>query len=127
MPEKTRFMDIYKHLSECGIEVYYPAQKKGECTAPYTVIKDAGTAQIAGLSSTQTIYDVMCYVPKEQFTFLEQYVHQVKEAMRKLQPMIMPTFIETASFYDDTVKGHMISMQYKNNRKIYLGGFNYGN
>lgn len=120
MPQKTRYMDIYKHLSEHGIEVYSPAQKKGECEAPYVVVKDAGTIQIAGLSSTQTIYDVMCYVPKDNFTFLEQYVQQVKQVMSLLQPMIMPVHTETASFYDDSVKAHMISIQYRNNRKIIL-------
>lgn len=113
-------MDIYKHLSNNGIEVYSPAQKKGECTSPYVVLKDAGTIKIAGLSSTQTIYDVMCYVPKDRFTLLEKYVHQVKQIMSKLQPMIMPLFIETASFYDDSVEAHMISVQYRNNRKIIL-------
>lgn len=113
-------MDIYKHLSNNGIEVYSPAQKKGECTSPYVVLKDAGTIKIAGLSSTQTIYDVMCYVPKDRFTILEKYVHQVKQIMNKLQPMIMPLFIETASFYDDSVEAHMISVQYRNNRKIIL-------
>lgn len=113
-------MDIYKHLSDNGIEVYSPAQKKGECTSPYVVLKDAGTIKVAGLSSTQTIYDVMCYVPKDRFTLLEKYVHQVKQIMSKLQPMIMPLFIETASFYDDSVEAHMISVQYRNNRKIIL-------
>lgn len=113
-------MDIYRHLSNNGIEVYSPAQKKGECTSPYVVLKDAGTIKIAGLSSTQTIYDVMCYVPKDCFTLLEKYVHQVKQIMSKLQPMIMPLFIETASFYDDSVEAHMISVQYRNNRKIIL-------
>lgn len=113
-------MDIYKHLSDNGIEVYSPTQKKGECTSPYVVLKDAGTIKIAGLSSTQTIYDVMCYVPKDRFTLLEKYVHQVKQIMSKLQPMIMPLFIETASFYDDSVEAHMISVQYRNNRKIIL-------
>lgn len=113
-------MDIYKHLSDNGIEVYSPAQKKGECTSPYVVLKDAGTIKIAGLSSTQTTYDVMCYVPKDRFTLLEKYVHQVKQIMSKLQPMIMPLFIETASFYDDSVEAHMISVQYRNNRKIIL-------
>lgn len=113
-------MDIYKHLSNNGIEVYSPAQKKGECTSPYVVLKDAGTIKIAGLSSTQTIYDVMCYVPKDRFTLLEKYIHQVKQIMSKLQPMIMPLFIETASFYDDSVEAHMISVQYRNNRKIIL-------
>lgn len=116
--EKTRYMDIYKHLTSHGIEVYSPAQKTGECLSPYVVVKDAGTMQFQQFSSTQTLYDVMCYVPKNRFTYLEQFVSQVKAAMAELKPMIMPVYIETASFFDDTVQAHMISIQYRNMRKI---------
>lgn len=118
MHQKTRFMDIYKHLSDNGVETYSPGQKKGECTAPYVVVKDAGTTQINGYSSTQTLYDVMCYVPKDRFTLLEQYVEQVEALMKQLKPMLMPTYFKTASFFDDTVQAHMISIQYRNSKKI---------
>lgn len=117
MPE-TRFMDIYSHLKYNGVEVYSPGQKQGECLSPYTVVKCSGTLQIPGFSSTRTLYDVMCYVPKDRYTQLEQYVAQVKAYMDQLQPMIMPMYFETPSFYDDSVKAHMISIQYRNNRKI---------
>lgn len=116
--EKTRYMDIYKHLNDNGIEVYTPSQHKGECKSSYAVVKDAGTIQYGTFSSTQTLYDVMCYVPKDRFTDLEQYVEKVKGIMKELRPMIMPTYIETTSFYDDTVKAHMISIQYRNMKKL---------
>lgn len=116
--EKTRYMDIYAHLSKAGFEVYSPGQKTGECKEPYIVVKDAGTLRYGEFSSTQTLYDIMCYVPKVRFTFLEQYVLQMKQAMKGLAPMIMPTYTETASFYDDSVKGHMISVQYRNMKQI---------
>jgi len=61
----------------------------------------------------------MCYVPKNQFTYLEQYVDKVKTIMEGLKPMIMPMHYETPSFYDDTVKAHMISIQYRNYKKFY--------
>lgn len=118
MAEKTRFMDIYKHLSTSGVETYSPGQKKGECAEPYVVVKDAGTTQIPGFSSTQTLYDIMCYVPKDRFTLLEQYVEQVEAVMKQLKPMIMPTYFKTPSFFDDTVQAYMISIQYRNPKKI---------
>lgn len=118
MEQKTRFMDIYRHLSENGVEVYSPAQKEGECTSSYVVVKDAGTTKYTNISSTQTLYDVMCYVPKAHFTELEQFVERVKSIMKGLYPMVVPTYFETASFYDDSVKAHMISIQYRNARKI---------
>ena len=119
MPHETRFMDIYSHLKSEGFDVYCPAQKQGECTSPYVVVKDSGTIKYPGFSSTATTYDVMCYVPKDHFTELEKYVLSVKESLSKLRPMLMPTYTETPSFYDDTVKAHMISMQYRNSRKVF--------
>lgn len=116
--ETTRYKDIYSHLAESGFEVYTPAQKEGECKAPYIVVKDAGTTQYNQFSTTRTLYDVMCYVPKNQFTKLEEYVSKVKESMKGLEPMIKPVLFETASFYDDTVDAHMISIQYYNYRKV---------
>lgn len=116
--EKTRYMDIYKHLKNNGVEVYSPSQKQGECKSPYVVVKDAGTTQYMQFSSTQTLYDIMCYVPKDRFTYLEQYVSKIKAVMNGLKPMIMPLYVETPSFYDDTVKAYMISIQYRNMRKM---------
>lgn len=118
MTQKTRYMDIYKHLNDNGVETYSPTQKKGECTSSYVVVKDSGTNQYNNLSSTRTLYDIMCYVPKNKFTELEQFVAQVKAIMKGLEPMIMPLHTETASYYDDSVKAHMISIQYRNMRKI---------
>jgi hypothetical protein len=116
--EETRFMDIYSNLADNGIDVYSPAQHEGECTSPYVVVKDAGVTRYQQFSSVQALYDIMCYVPKNRFTELEKYVGRVKEIMKRLEPMIMPTHTELASFYDDTVNGHMVSIQYRNYRKI---------
>ncbi len=118
MWEATRLMDIYKHLQKSGFEVYFPGQKQTECKKPYIVIKDAGTVQYNTYSSTQTTYYVMCYMPREHFTKLEQFVTDVKEAMKELQPMIMPLYTETASFYDDSVKAYMISVSYRIMKKV---------
>lgn len=118
MPAQSRMQDIYLHLKESGFDVYFPAQKDGECTSNYVVVKDATTSQVPGFSSTQTYYDIMCYVPKDSFSTLEPFVESVKEAMKKMVPMIKPTYSQTQSFYDDSVKGHMISVQYINYRKI---------
>lgn len=117
--QETRFMDLYKYLNDNGIEVYSPGQKTGECEKPYVVVKDAGTTRYNNYSSTQTLYDIMCYVPKDHFTYLEIYVKKVKDLMNDLRPVFMPIYSETESFYDDSVKAHMISIQYRNMRKIY--------
>lgn len=115
---ETRIQDIFLHLKNSGFDVYFPAQKEGECTAPYVVVKDATTSKLASFSSTVTYYDLMCYVPKENFSRLDLYVESVKDAMKGLMPMIRPTYSQTQSFYDESVNAYMISIQYLNYRQI---------
>lgn len=116
MAEGTRLIDIYKHLKSAGFDVYFPTQKKGECTSPYVVVRDAGTNPLMSFSSTTTTYGVMCYVPKEKYSNLRVYTDQVKESMKGLSPMITPLHYETPPFFDDTVNAHMTEIQYRNVR-----------
>lgn len=115
---ESRIQDIYLHLQTNGFEVYFPAQKMGECLSPYVVVKDATTSQYLNYSSTITYYDLMCYVPKNHFSTLEPFLRSVKQAMKALDPMIKPTYNQTQSYYDDSIKGYMVSIQYKNYKKI---------
>lgn len=114
---ESRWQDIYLHLKGNGLDVYSPGQHQGECTSPYVVVKDMGAIQYGDFSSNRHTYDVMCYVPKDAFSQLEPFVLKVKTAMMGLYPMIRPAHYETASFYDDTNKSHMISVQYINYRR----------
>lgn len=115
---ESRIQDIFLHLKRKGFDVYFPAQKVGECIKPYVVIKDATTSKVTGFSSTVTYYDIMCYVPTGAFSMLDPFVENVKRAMDELKPMILPTYTQTSSFYDQAIGAHMISIQYKNYRKI---------
>lgn len=114
----NRWGDIYKTLKEAGHDVYSPGQHVGECLTPYVVIKISTALQYQDFSSLQYSYDVLIYVPKDEYSYLESYVECVKQDMKKLQPMIMPLNTQTPSYYDDTIKGHMISVQYRNVRKL---------
>ena len=116
---ESRIKDIYDILHDNGIDVYFPTQHEGECISPYTVVKSTGTSQQGDNSFIQATYDLMCYVPKEQYSLLDVYVQQVKTIMKKLRPMIQSTHFQTPSYYDADVKGHMISMSYLNYRKFY--------
>lgn len=113
----TRWEDIYTKLAEHEIAVYSPGQKTGECTTPYVVVKTAGRIDSTEVSSSQDLYDLMCYVPKDKYSTLESYVDQVEAIMDELFPMIRPMHFRTPSFYDDSVKAHMISTQYYNWKK----------
>lgn len=114
----SRWIDIYRHLKSAGFDVYSPGQHEGECLSPYVVVKDAGASRVGEFSSTKNLYDILCYVPKDQFSQLEGFVSRVEGSMSGLFPMIRPAHYKTASFYDDTVRGHMISVQYINYRKF---------
>lgn len=115
---ESRWQDIYEHLTEKGFSVYSPGQHQGECLSPYVVVKDMGGSRFGGFTSMRHLYDLMCYVPQDNFSELEPFVQKVKTAMLSLYPMIRPAHFETPSFYDDTNRSHMISVQYINYKKF---------
>ena len=114
----NRWGDIYKHLKKNGIDVYSPAQHQGECLSKYVVIKVSSASQYNQFSTTRNLYDLMLYVPKDEYSKLEDFIGRVKSLMKELSPMIRPMNFQTASYYDDGVKGHMVSIQYYNYRKL---------
>ena len=115
---ESRWQDIFKHLKSSGFDVYSPGVKVGECMSEYVVVKNDGSSKISGISTDDDLYAVMCYVPKQAYSKLEPMVQKVKKAMKELEPMIMPYGSQTPSYYDDGYKAHMISIEYKNHKKI---------
>lgn len=114
----SRWQDIFKHLTSSGFDVYSPGMKVGECTKEYVVVKNDGSSRLASFSTDDDLYAVMCYVPKQSYSKLEPMVQRVKKAMKELEPMILPYGSQTPSFYDDSYKAHMISVEYKNHKKL---------
>lgn len=108
---------IFDKLKEHGISVYSPGVKSGECTKPYTVVKISGLSAHATISSNQEYYDVMCYVPHNSYSKLEGYKNEVKKVLKELYPMIKESGSETPSYYDDSIKAHMVSIMYVNYKK----------
>lgn len=116
--KESRWQDIFVLLKNAGFEVYSPGTKVGECSRPYIVIKNDGSSRHNEFSTYVDLYSIMCYVPKLEYSLLEVYVNDVKVVMKSLEPMIKPTGQQTPSYYDDTYKAHMVSLQYKNYKKI---------
>lgn len=106
------------HLKANGIDVYSPGIKTGECKAPYVVVKDAGASKMTSFSSMNHYYDILIYVPARNYSKLEPYVNEIKKLMTELKPTFREAGQETEAFYDDTNKSHMISVMYKNYRKL---------
>ena len=116
--KESRWQDIFLHLKNQGFDVYSPGTKTGECTSEYLVVKNDGSSKHVSFSTDVDLYAVMCYVPKEKYSTLEPLVQMVKKSMKELEPMIKPYGSQTPSYYDDSYKAHMISIEYKNHKKI---------
>lgn len=114
----SRWQDIFMHLKNAGFDVYSPGMKIGECTSEYLVVKNDGSSKHLSFSTDVDLYAVMCYVPKEKYSSLEPLVQRVKNSMKELEPMIKPYGSQTPSYYDDSYKAHMISIEYKNYKKL---------
>lgn len=114
----SRWQDIFSHLQKAGFDVYSPGIKTGECTSPYLVVKNDGSSKHVSFSTDVDLYAVMCYVPKDKYSALEPLVQKVKNSMKELEPMIKPYGSQTPSYHDDSVKAHMISIEYKNYKKL---------
>ena len=114
----SRWQDIFRHLKKSGFDVYPPGIFAGECTSPYMVVKNDGSTRHVGVSTDDDLYAVMCYVPKDAYSALEPMVQDVKRAMKGLEPLILPYGSQTPSYYDDSAKAHMVSIQYKNYKKM---------
>lgn len=114
----SRWQDIFSHLRSEGYDVYSPGIKIGECTEEYVVIKNDGSSRYIGISTDVDSYSIMCYVPKQSYSSLEPMVQRIKASMKKIEPMILPYGMQTPSFYDDSVKAHMVSIEYKNYKKM---------
>lgn len=118
IPLASRAQDVFAFLESKGYEVYFPNQKFGECTSPYVVIRTETTSQFMEYSSTQTFYGILCYIPKNHYSTLDPFVDGVVETLKGIRPMLKPTYNRTAPFFDETVQGWMVSLEYVNYRKI---------
>lgn len=114
----SRWQDIFMHLQNSGFDVYSPGTKVGECISEYLVVKFDGSSKHVSFSTDNDLYSIMCYVPKDKYSLLEPLIQKVKKAMKGLKPMILPNGNQTPSYYDDSLKAHMVSITYKNYKKI---------
>ena len=115
---ESRWQDIFNHLDSAGFDVYPPGVKLGDCTSEYVVIRNDGSVKNNNASTDDDMYAVMYYVPKMGYSKLEPLVQRIKAAMKGLEPMIVPYGSQTPSYYDDSVKAHMVSIEYKNHKKM---------
>ena len=114
----NRWQDIFLHLKSKGFEIYPPSTKVGECLSKYIVVKNDGSSVHTSFSTNVDLYAVMCYVPKQRYSELVTFVNDVRKGMKEMEPMIYEYGTQTPSYYDDTFKAHMVSIAYKNYKKL---------
>lgn len=115
--KKSVLKQIYDCLKRTGEEVYFPSQHEGDCTKRYIVIKREGATALLNVSSERPIYSIMLYVPKNNYSQLEDMKMLVEEQLKELYPMVEYN-TDSPTFYDENVKGHMLTMTYVGIRKI---------
>lgn len=121
--ETNRTQDIYNFLKSKHFDVYMPNQHDGDCLKPYVVVKYDGYIKHAEYSTNTHQYSLTCYVPKDKYSILDSFVDKIETAMLGMQPMILPNGYASPSFYDDDLKAHSMSIEYKNYRKTKGGYF----
>lgn len=108
---------IHRHLKNSGFSVFSPGQHSGDCVEPYVVVNIGSAVPFNSLTTIQTPYDILCYVPKEQFSTLEGYVNSVESCLKQC-PFLKSSHYRTPAYYDEDIKGHMISTQFVNYRRM---------
>lgn len=119
MDEKSTVWEtIYHKLKQSGVYVYSPGQYSGECKSPYVVVSNSGAGMDVNVSSMREYYSVMCYVPLNNYSYLERFVIKVKEILKELFPLIRFDGIQSPYTIDEELKAYMISVEYINFKKI---------
>ncbi len=115
--EDSRLEDLFMHLDYKGYDVYFPAQHQGECIAPYLVVKYNGTSGSTSFSSREDLYSILCYVPFNQYSYIESLVQAVRKDMKELEPLFLPyNDQQLPAYFDDANKGHYVEIDYKNHK-----------
>ena len=114
----TRWGDLYMHLKSKGLEVYSPGAKVGECERPYVIPKFNGSDKHNSFSTLNSRYEILCYVPINNYSYVEEYVSKVKNIMKELHPMFKFTGHQDPPFPDDSIKAIMVGIEYINYVKL---------
>lgn len=116
--QETRWQDLYSFLKGKGYDVYSPGQHKGECVSTYVVIKKSTSSKSLSFSSNEDLYDILIYVPKNKYSAVEATLGGLMEDMKDIYPLFKPYGQQTEAYFDDEVKGYMVSVMYSNFKKL---------
>lgn len=109
---ETLWQKVYLYLKKLGYDVYAPGQKRNKCTENYVVIKENGVHALVGNISGYKLFDIIVYNPIDQYSTMEFYVENLKEALKKIGDL-RPTGNETPSIIDYDVQAYTTSIEYQ--------------
>ncbi len=106
------YRTIKKALIGAGIQTYAPGEKNGICTAPYAVIREAGTYPFAVHKNGYTLWVVHLYVPLSKYRELAPLQERVKTVLKGFSELketgnVSPDIIE------EKYQAHTRSMEYQ--------------
>lgn len=116
MEFKNRYEDIMDFLISEKYDVFAAGVHKGQVTSPYVVVKPTRGIKLFNYSSVIQYYDILIY--GRTLTETVRLADEINKKMEQLRPMIICTYNQTEPFYDDDVKGFMISTEYRNVKKL---------
>lgn len=110
---------VYKTLKDAKINVFFAGQHSGDVTQPYVAVKMSTSSQYLNYSSNIDYINLYCYVPKNQYSQLCNYVAEIEQALiDRLYPTVKCLNERTEPFFDDTCKGWMQRTMFRNIRKV---------
>ena len=110
---------VYKALKDAKINVFFAGQHSGDVTEPYVAVKMGTSSPYLDLSSNIDYINLYCYVPKNQYSKLVNYVAQIEQVLiDNLYPTVKCINERTEPFFDDTCKGWMQRTMFRNIRKV---------
>lgn len=116
--KKTVIKQIVDNLVKNGFETYFPTQHKGDCLTEYIVVEYAGAVSVETVSSVADTYQLLCYVQENRYSRIMDFSEEVRKAMRDIFPLVRETGNQSTTYFDETIKGHLIVLEYVNYRKI---------
>lgn len=124
--KESRWQEIIACLKSHGIEAYSPGVETGDVRKKFVVVSYYGASALSSFSSETVTYDVEVFVPQKRYSELEPFIAEVKAAMEDLRPMLKLSGYESPSYYDDSIHGHVVTLEYSmyrtyNGRKTYYG------
>ena len=109
---------IFDKLYEHELNPYFVGQHEGICEEDFVIVKDDGILNSINSNRLgQNIVDIILFVPIYDYTRMETYEKQVKNALKELGYLRSQGF-KTPVIADDEKKAYTTSMRYVLQKKL---------